>query len=93
MADWITLQETAERIGVRKGTLCMWRNRNKFPFKTKGTGKTLEVEITSIDAWLVDHKDDLLKGRNRLRKPMKETGGVKTVAKKPTKKPGRKPGR
>ena len=41
MADWITLQETADKIGVRKGTLCMWRTRNRFPFQTKGEGRNL----------------------------------------------------
>jgi hypothetical protein len=38
MAEWITLQETADKVGVRKGTLAMWRNRNQFPFKTQGEG-------------------------------------------------------
>jgi hypothetical protein len=99
MAKWITLSDTAEKVGIRKGTLCMWRNRKKFPFKTKGKGRNLLIDASSVDAWMVDHKDDVRKGRNKPRKPLKKTRKktakkvTRKVGKKVRKKPGPKPGR
>lgn len=54
MADWITLQDAAEIIGVRKGTLCMWRLRNKFPFKSKGKGRGLMINKGSVKKWVAE---------------------------------------
>jgi predicted DNA-binding transcriptional regulator AlpA len=69
MAEWITLQETADRIGVRKGTLCMWRTRDKFPFKTKGKGRSLMINASAVDAWMRTHKDDVTPGKGKKRGP------------------------
>ena len=63
MTKWLTLQETAEKCGVRKGTLCMWRTRNKFPFKTKGTGRSLRIEPASVDAWMEENKEEIASGK------------------------------
>ena len=52
MTDWITLQDAAEIIGVRKGTLAMWRLRNRFPFRTKGKGRGLRVSRNSVQSWV-----------------------------------------
>lgn len=103
MVDWLTLQETAEKVGIRKGTLLMWRNRNQFPFKTEGKGRNLKVDSTSVVEWLKTHKDDVVKGANRPRKPLakpavavgKKAAGApgKKRGPKPGKKLGRKPGK
>jgi len=55
MDNWITLQETANRIGVRKGTLAMWRTRDRFPFETKGTHRNLMVSEASVENYLKTH--------------------------------------
>ena len=52
MTEWITLQEAADLIGVRKGTLCMWRLRNRFPFRSKGKGRGLVVSKNSVQGWI-----------------------------------------
>jgi|GEM_PF-2230695 len=52
MTEWITLQEAADMIGVRKGTLCMWRLRDRFPFRSKGKGRGLLVSRNSVESWL-----------------------------------------
>lgn len=65
MANWISLQETADKTGVRKGTLCMWRNRRRFPFKTRGNGRGLQVDEASVDAWMAERKEHPPKTRGR----------------------------
>ena len=52
MTDWITLQDAAEIVGVRKGTLAMWRLRNRFPFRTRGKGRGLRVSKNSVESWM-----------------------------------------
>ena len=52
MSQWITLQEAADLVGVRKGTLCMWRLRNRFPFRSKGKGRGLVISRNSVESWL-----------------------------------------
>ena len=52
MTEWITLQEAADLIGVRKGTLCMWRLRDRFPFRSKGKGRGLVVSKNSVQGWI-----------------------------------------
>ena len=91
MAKWITLQETAEKVGIRKGTLCMWRNRNKFPFKSKGKGRSLLVDTASVETWMDEHKDEITQGKHKPRKPMAASKAAKApaaakVVKKPSKK-------
>lgn len=82
MADWITLQDAADKVGVKKGTLAMWRNRNKFPFKTQGTGKNLMVSSESVETWVSKNQDKIKPRKSSGRKP-----GPKKGAKR-----GRKPG-
>ncbi len=74
MVNWITLEQAAEKVGVRKGTLCMWRNRKKFPFKTSGKGRSLLVNETSVDDWIEANKDNMPKGRSKARKPLGKKG-------------------
>ncbi len=51
MTDWITLQDVADMISVKKGTLCMWRLRDRFPFRTRGKGRGLLVSKNSVERW------------------------------------------
>lgn len=101
MAEWITLQETADKVGIRKGTLCMWRNRNKFPFKTKGKGRSLQVNVESIEKWMKEDKGKAVKpaAKKAKKKVAKKRGPKVKVAAKTTvveakpAKPGRKKGK
>ncbi|MFH2002629.1 MAG: helix-turn-helix domain-containing protein [Planctomycetota bacterium] len=77
MADWITLQEAAKKVGVKKGTLSMWRNRNKFPFETQGTGKNLQIASDSVDKWLSENPGKVKTGKKRGPKPGSKAGGAK----------------
>jgi hypothetical protein len=66
----------------------MWRNRNKFPFKTKGKGRSLMVDTVSVEEWMKENKDKVTSGRNRPRKPMtkkKASATKKAAAKTATK--------
>jgi len=90
MDEWITLQETAERLGVRKGTLAMWRNRDKFPFETRGEGRNLRVNAASVEAWLKEHGKEL---RKRVRKAARKgTKKAAAATAKKAKRRGRPPG-
>ncbi|MBU0753812.1 MAG: helix-turn-helix domain-containing protein [Planctomycetes bacterium] len=89
MADWITLQKTADMIGVRKGTLAMWRTRNRFPFETQGEGRNLMVSVDSVSKWLEERKDKKPLGRKKARKKAGKKA-VTAVAIKP--RPGRPSG-
>ena len=91
MDEWITLQETAERLGVRKGTLAMWRNRDKFPFETKGEGRNLRVSMASVETWLQEHGKELRKRvRNAARKGKKKSAGAGKKARRRGRPPGSK---
>lgn len=90
MADWITLQDAADIIGVRKGTLCMWRLRDKFPFSTEGKGRGLLVSKDSVEKWVADGGRAGIKpgrppkaGRPKVGRP----AGVKTVKRSPSRPP------
>lgn len=91
MVEWITLQQTADKIGVRKGTLAMWRSRNRFHFKTKGSGRKLLVNAESVDAWLAERKNKPVMKKKKARKTRV---GMSKVAKKgrPRGRPAKKSG-
>lgn len=91
MVEWITLQQTADKIGVRKGTLAMWRSRNRFPFKTKGNARKLVVNADSVDTWLAERKNKPVKKKKKVRKART---GMRKVAKRgrPKGRPAKKTG-
>jgi hypothetical protein len=108
MTEWITLQQAADIIGVRKGTLCMWRLRDRFPFESKGKGRGLLVDEDSVKGWVAaGGKAGVRPGRPAKKKagrPAKKKVGrpakkkVGRPAKKKAGRPpkvasGRKPGR
>jgi len=83
MTNWITLQETADKVGIRKGTLCMWRNRGKFPFKTKGKGRSLLVDEESVGKYISADTSKLEKSKKRAAKVSKKKTAPKKRGRKP----------
>ena len=100
MAEWITLQQAADIIGVRKGTLCMWRLRDRFPFESKGKGRGLLVNEDSVKSWVAaGGKAGVRPGRPAKKKAGRKPGRPagrkpgRPAGRKPGRPPGRKPGR
>lgn len=61
-------------VGVRKGTLCMWRLRKKFPFRSKGKGRGLLVSKEAVQKWL-DSGQKAGVRRGRPGRPAKKKAG------------------
>jgi len=91
MADWITLQDAADIVGVRKGTLCMWRLRNKFPFKSKGKGRGLMVNKGSVEKGGADGGRAAIKPGRPPKKGRKKVGRPAGTVKVKKASPGRPP--
>jgi excisionase family DNA binding protein len=50
--EMLSLAELAEYLGKSRQTIYQWRSRGNFPFRTYGSGKSLRVARSEVDAHL-----------------------------------------
>ncbi len=51
---WLSVDEIADHLGIKKDTVYKWVRRRKMPFHK--VGKLLKFQIKEVDKWVIDGK-------------------------------------
>jgi len=51
---WLSVDEIAQHLGIKKDTVCKWVRKRKMPFHK--VGRLLKFQVKEIDKWVKDGK-------------------------------------